>query len=384
MIRTDSFSTQPVRSVLQAFQGRSATEPAFRVGDILKGTVQNMLGKNLAAVRLGGMDLIAWTSQPLRAGEDITVRVEQLAPQLTVRLLPQEGDVQDRFAALFRLYLPQKIPWDEAVLHLTQSLDTVSAGLPSMQKAFAELESLLKAWFSGGLQVSTDHDIQVRLQQSGIFYESKLAEWIAQGKEGFLSAMAEGDLKGVLLKLDRQLGAELARLSQQAQPFPEQVPELFHAVKTLLANLELNQLANQWARENGGWTLYPFPGGESMGQSAIRLYVHRDKGEGEGQEQEKGRPDYFKLVLMLEPVNLGPLRVDLSVLGKHLSAHIYVASEETRSFLSGWLSELTEALRDAGFESRLETKTAEADFLTQKLEEGSAEEKPSGLLDLRA
>lgn len=387
MIHTSDSSIQLLRSLPQASERQPAPEARFQVGDILKGTVLSVLGKEMATVRLGGMELVAVTPQPLQTGEAIVVRVEQLTPQFTVRLIPQEAEAQDRLSALFRLYLPQKMPLGEAILPLARMLSAAPATSQLIQEALRNLEPLLQAWTSeeppGSLLTSwggvlTGREIRLQLQQSGVFYESRLAEWITQGREGRLSRMVAGDLKGVLLELDQWLSEESARLAQQGQSLPEQAAGLSRAVKSLLANIELNQLANQRVSEQGGWMLYQLPGGAGMSSFTIRLYVHRDWGK------EKERPDYLKLVLMLEPKSLGPLRMDLSVLGKHLSARIYVASEETRSFLDLWLPELAVAFRDAGFTSQVEAKTADLDFLTRKLEEGPGGEGPSSLLSVRA
>ncbi|MBI2877772.1 MAG: flagellar hook-length control protein FliK [Candidatus Tectomicrobia bacterium] len=384
----DNLPIQLLRPVLQVTHGWTAPEINLRVGDLLQGTVLSLLGENTATVRLGGMELVASISQPLQAGEEITVRVEQLAPQFIVRLIRQEPQAQDRLSALFRLYLPQKMPLEETLRHLTQMLSAAPANPSTLQEALGDLELLLRTWAAdpppgdpSSSALPPGRDLQAQLQRSGIFYESKLAEWIAQGKEEQLPTVARQDLKGALLKLDQRLDEELARLTQPGHPPPEQTLELSRAVKGLLANLELNQLTNQWASEHGGWMLYPLPAGKEADFSSIRLYVHRDPEKEKGTDRE--RPDYFRLVLMLEPRNLGPLRVDLSVLGKQLSVQLYVLSEGTRNFLAPWLSELTAALGEAGFEGRVEARTADAGFLTQRLEEAPAEERPLGLLNVR-
>ncbi|MBI1986778.1 MAG: flagellar hook-length control protein FliK [Nitrospinae bacterium] len=395
MIHPGDSSIRFLRSVSRAPEGQPAPEARFQVGDILKGTVLSVLGKEMATVRLGGMELVALTPQPLQDGEAIVVRVEQLKPQFTVRLLPQEVGAQDRLSALFRLYLPQKIPLGEAILPLARMLRAAPAISPAIQETLRDLELFLQAWSPDPPQEDSDswgrgdplrggaptaRDIRLQLQRSGVFYESRLVEWIARGKEGPLSRMAERDLKGLLLKIEQWLGEESARLAQQGQSLPEPGAGISRSVKTLLANIELNQLANQQASEHGGWMLYQLPGGASVSPFTIRLYVHRDGGKG----QEKEKPDYLKLVLMLEPRNLGPLRADLSLLGKRLSARIYVAFEETRQFLDSWLPDLANAFRDAGFTSQVEARTANMDFLTQNLEEKPGGESPSGLLNLIA
>ncbi len=71
-----------------------------RPGDIITGTVVKPLGHNQAIIRIGGVEILSASSQPLSMGETITARVERILPQVTLKVLQENfpAPVQEKLS----------------------------------------------------------------------------------------------------------------------------------------------------------------------------------------------------------------------------------------------------------------------------------------------
>jgi len=108
MINLSNLGPALLRGIFTSREG--GVESRFTVGEILEGTVLKSLGREGALVRLRGINLAAATARPLSAGQSILVKVEQLSPQFIVSLLMNDSPVQEKTAAVLRLYLPAAAP----------------------------------------------------------------------------------------------------------------------------------------------------------------------------------------------------------------------------------------------------------------------------------
>ena len=193
-------------------------------------------------------------------------------------------------------------------------------------------------------QGSTQLKRQIDL--SGLNYEPKVKN-IFQGKEPFeVPLNVKNDLKGQLIKLleliDIRSVEKDTSVSQRRQ-FMEVIKVLHRAIE----NIELQQLTNQFARQENQPILLQIPDPFMIGKT-INLYLRRPDDEGKGKGNKNN--DDVLLVFLLELSALGNLRVDAKMNKETISVRIDVENQNVAQFIDDNLKDFCSCLRDMGFD----------------------------------
>lgn len=315
----------------------SGAESRFSNGEIVQGQVIKTLGKEGALVRLRGISMLAATRTRLKAGQSILVKVEQVKPQFVVSLLLNDTPMQEKTAALLRLYLPSAMP----VSGLLAELETLLASLAPAALKGSGLELImaeLKKTF-----MSYDSDGKNIFELLGFFHESGLSR-----------KKASQNLKRSLLVIRRNLERLVTK-----DPFIYREP--LKRVAKALQNIELRQLINLVERQEiKSWQL-PYWNGANL--SSVQLYVRREF-TGKGKTKKSGK---IRVTLMLEMSRLGPMRIDLSAHEKNMEGQFYLSTNKAVKEVEKKLPELLKALSSAGFSAGFGVMKAAGKFLTEKL-----------------
>ena len=255
----------------------------FSKGEIVQGQVIKTLGKEGALVRMRGISMLAATRTRLVAGQSILVKVEQVKPQFVVSLLLNDTPMQEKTAALLRLYLPSAMPISGLLAELETLLGSLAPAAlkgSGLEPVMAELKKTFMRYDSGGKNI---------FELLGFFHESGLSR-----------KKASQNLKRSLLVIRRNLERLAAK-----DPLGYREP-LKRAAKAL-QNIELRQLANLVERQEVKSWEFPYWNGENP--SSARLYVRREPAKTKAKIKSGGAT---RITLMLEMSRLGPMRIDLS------------------------------------------------------------------------
>lgn len=366
MIRLDSIPPGMIRTVLQATQSFDPADK-FQEGAILRGTVIRSIGDRSFLIRLGGLDLIGFSSQALKPGESITLRVDQLRPEFSVTLFRDNVGIDEKSASLLRLLLPAK----QDVGGLLQRLISLFQNLPEGQLS-RQTEQALKAVLENmALRIfekANPDSIRTFLQNSGIFYESALARILLEGGGSReLKRLLRSDVKSQLIQLQADLESEILRAESQGKAVPEGVKLLAKEIQGMLQNIELNQLLNSLSKKDGGTLFFQIPFFEGDELRSVRIYLKEERA-GKGKSKDS-KSKTFSVTLMVELSSLGPVRADLKLSDKKVSGIVSFRSHEVQRLADSELSFLTSPLEALGYEVELATAKKEKDFLTEHLEE---------------
>ncbi|MCP4118216.1 MAG: flagellar hook-length control protein FliK [Desulfobacteraceae bacterium] len=355
-------------------QGRGkAGAPLFVKDQVVDATVLKVLSATRAELMVAGNRVTADTSHLLVQGDTLQLKAtgtggfEILKPMASVHkpfqipgpVLAALGSLtgQSPFAGLAKLVLPLlSIPSDgldgPTIPGAADTSNTSMAEKPIVTAKGvltpARLNHLRDLLFSLSLK-SGDADTRFvprLLEKSGLLWEKSLATLVkaepAQSGEADLLAkdvppsdfhrVRENDLKGFLLSL---LSRAEPEEKEQLQPFREFVDAM-----------EKFQVLNSHSSDSAKY-LIPFPIFSSNSFSFGQLFFDL------GGKKKESRPDAPRLVrvsVFLTMTNLGPLRVDLSVLDKDVSAMFQVEDEGVASFIKTMLPTLRKRLGTHGFQ----------------------------------
>jgi len=158
----------------------------------------------------------------------------------------------------------------------------------------------------------------------GLFHERNVAQGAANAD----------NLKALLLKLD---GA-LERLSTTK---PTEVRELAQWVKMAVERIDVCQLMNVVSRQRDGLLYLPIP---FLFQNEVRVgdFFSRLRKTTLGKE--------CTAWVFVDFPELGPVMVELRLVGKRLSSLVRCGSETTRDYLAEKMMSLKERLYEAGYE----------------------------------
>ncbi len=328
-------------------------ESRFTKGETLQGWVTKPLGPDSAIIRLRGVDMTASTPKPLVQGQSIMVKVEQLKPQLVVSLLSNDTPVQEKTAALLRMYLPSASPVSTVLGDLAKLFPYLSASVlkgSGLEKVLEDIQKAVK---------KPDGDSKNILQMIGLFHESEL-----------LNGAPTQNLKRSLLVV-----------RQNIERLMEKDPKPYHGmlkkVNDALANIELGQLVNTSSgSEAKSWQI-PYWNGEAM--DTARLYVGKD---GKENGRAKSR-QALRLTLTLKMSRLGDVRAEAIAFKERLEGTVYAGTDAAVQAVANVLPELVKSLNSIGLTASFSAQRASKDFLTRRTG-GETVLPVKNLLNLRA
>jgi hypothetical protein len=175
-----------------------------------------------------------------------------------------------------------------------------------------------------------DHNgmwVKENILAGGMLWENKVAEFLADEKNNSIKKLIKGDLKGILLSLQKGLLTEDKDGSDA----------IATKVKQALNLIEGNQLLNLTTLEDGlGW-LFVIPGLEKDGFNKAEIFLK--KGD--------GKSGVFFSVL-LEFTQLGQFEANVSIIESRTSIRILTDDEEKAGFVNDNLPMLDAGLKALG------------------------------------
>ncbi len=382
----------------------AAQTSTWQVGEILSATVAEALGSGQVSMRINGQLFTAQTSLTVKPGATLTLRVVSVGEQPTLAVAPSTAE-QDPQTQAWRVVLPLQEPL-QPLLDVVAALanDTAESTATPAQVVFRIAEQILTS-LPDVQEVARPAGLKTAVLNSGLFLESRLLA--AANESGSAAGISVADFKAGLLRLTSALresttdpaaaGSEFggsalppargdavpARGSMQAAPLvqnslpsvsntsllvqssittkppgqnsvsaspPLQLPPDLtgkapvHQVEAALARLQMNQLSSLPA-EHGGTPMWviDLPVRREDRVDVLRLQVEADDRRGHSQELRS-----WSVSLGLEPSNLGPVHVRLTLHGGQISATVWAERPDTAALFAIHLEELRAGMTQAG------------------------------------
>ena len=321
-------------------------------GQSIKATVIEVSEKNNIVIKFENKLISAYFSSVLpKTGENVSLVV---TPHEDGFRLVVQPDSTPKLVDIFKIksLLPFKEPFGEMLEKLdilvnsSEVIKNLSTQTGLVGRLAKTLNLLKTPYPVQNFPSQGSAQLKQQIDLSGINYEPKVRN-IFQGKEPFKVPLnVKIDLKGQLINLLELIevrSIEKDTSVSQRRQFMEVVKVLHRAIE----NIELQQLTNQFARQENQSILLQIPDPFMIGKT-VKLYLRRPEDEGKGKGNKNS--DNVLLVFLLELSALGNLRVDAKMNNESISVRIDVENQNVAQFIDGNLKDFCSCLGDLGFE----------------------------------
>ena len=327
----------------------SSTGVHFKTGQFVQGSVIRLRADGSVLLKADDRTFEAHTSVPLEKGKSYGFLVKTTSPQVELKVVEKHGV---NMSALCKRWVSGHS--ERRIFgQLLQELAASSSA--------KNLKTLLPLLLYQGPGEKDAAGLSRNLLSSGMFWENKVfRHLLLQQKNETVTALAEDDLKGLLLSLkgDRKETRSVGGHGLEQD-----------TIDRLLALLENHQALNLKAlREGWGWYWFiPGTGREGL------LY-----GELFGRKAKKS--DFHELHMALFYSNLGKIHVDGMLHEKSVSLSLSVTDQSVGSFLEKQTNLLKKQIEKSGLTvTRVSCRTVSQEKLWSPF---SGKREMRGMMDL--
>ena len=329
----------------------------FKTGEIFSGTVLKRLASGDVLIKAKGKEFSAKTDLKLQPGTRYQFQAVRAGRKSEVKVL---GGLSRDLKPLLELLSACRKD-GQKMGDLLRSLDQFQSkkGMSaSLVKELSNLSLFLPGLNFNGEEGSNPSWFSRFLLASGLFWESRLARFLAKNKSLSKDHSLFKDLKGKLLSIKQNL---IARSDNTLD-----ADSLKEKIDQVLKIIEREQLLNLSLSRSGlGWYFF-IPGlGEDEFKGA-EILVNQDREEG-----------VIRFCLLSNFSNLGAVLSKFFLRESHLELSLQVENKKTEGIIIEYLDELREDLRKIGFSpGNISCCIGEeiGDYITRVLEERGSEE----------
>ena len=246
---------------------------------------------------------------------------------------------------LIKPYLPSRTPLGKLVGELTRDIldSPVLKELKIQPQLLEKLRETLQV-LTPKLGVTPDKvEIEEQVEKSGIRYEAKVKQFLAQTENPKMKLELAMDLKGQLLDLLQATEKSIKNLSEQNQR--RQISDFQQRVKVSIDSIELNQLSSRVATQENQPLVLQIPNPLSPGEKTINLFIHEDSED--VQDGKKGDKEVYNMAFFLNLSALGNIKINAKVGPESLAVRMEVEQDDVADFIRN---------NSAEFEQRMEKK----------------------------
>jgi hypothetical protein len=294
-------------------KGAANTGTQFELGQKVQGTVQAQVAPNVFNVRVATQLLQMQLPAFIRSGDTITLQVVSLQPRLTFTLAASSNPVST----------PESL---SAASRLLSSLSQ-----QPLERSYVRPIQSSPLWTGEKVQPDTTQlagKLHEALSQSGLFYESHQAQWIAGARP---TAQLLLEPQNQLLQSANAKNMETAQTGSGQQLASLNIPEhLQTLVQQQMSTLETHQVLWQ---------------GQVWQGQEMRWQVSEESPHRNAQGIEEGQ---WVTQINLDLPNLGGVSAKLSFNGNALNLLLDVSDAQAREKLGNASSQLIAALSERG------------------------------------
>ena len=288
----------------------------------------NVRGSLLATTATGGLNV----------GDSLFVRVEQLQPQVVLRMLNHVQGDEGQALDLLRMSLPQQTDAGSSLAALLEALGRVTdAPGYEVPASVTQLRALRAALVPEGTQLNAEH-IAALVLNTGLQYEAKLLR-LDQLSPQALKTVAETDVKGLLLQVLDDLLA-LPKGSDDLSPLTAHLSQIERQLAAnLLTQVRGEPIQLQLPILDGNVLTAAYGSIGHDGESA------RENGEQEG----RGEQSHYHLLFLLDLDGFGQTRIDAQLTEQSFKAPFHVEETGADVFLRAEFPIFEEILHALGY-----------------------------------
>ena len=332
----------------------------FPLGEMVRGTVIDQVDPLHTLIWIKGQEvLVENRGVSLSKGGEFIFQVEETRPQVVLKIIPEEDFPGKEIESFLPKYLSSDLPLEDLAEKLA-GLGKIPAEKmpPEVRDTLVQLFSRLNLSSSPPLPLDPV-DFQKIVAQSGLFWEAKLKHLIeGQIKDSF-DFLQEGDLKGLLLKLKTQLNSLIV---QNETSKPSGLEDLVKGLGQFVDKIELYQLLNLRQTDPQGGILLFFPLAFQNNLQFVELNFSFPRQDREATEKEG-----LSILFLLHLPDWGKMRIEVRVKGNALYCSFMVSDPEVKTVLKQALPELSQSLKQSGFEPLLEVSVESSERIGQSL-----------------
>jgi hypothetical protein len=335
----------------------------FQRGEIVDGFVLGRIDPHHLILRIQGEEFRAETQTPLPMGTKVALQVEEVAPRIVLRPVPQEEATGPEILSLIKRSLPLDLPLDQLANRITPLLSLAEGKMPARIQETVHLLLNLIHRFSLSAQ-SNPETIRELILGSGLFWENRLKGAVGEGKTGELKDLVRGDIKGILSalkqELDRSSFAETGAIGNR-----QQREDLLKGVDSFLRKIELYQLLNVNSPEENQrfHLLLPLMFGRDFCFGELCLSLPPG-GTGDSSKEESW------LTFLLNWAEGGRIRIDIKIREEQVVGQFQTDDPRWKGLLQEGMGELTAQLRSMGLRPLLQVAADPLDSGEKTIAEG--------------
>lgn len=312
----------------QIDKGRFQKTLNFKVGETFKGTVIQRLSGREVLVGARGLQFRAHTALNLQQGQQHHFQVKSLGTNVELKVLDGEVGPQPSLSGDWTSARESRARLMKILVELSSA--RIPKALSSEAKeALGKLTRLSPAVVYGGSEKDAAQRLMRIIQGSGLFWESKVARYLLGDKKEPWNRLVAGDLKGLLLSLEKTFAGREDRDGQ--------MKALAQKIREALYIIEQDQFLNLTAlREETGWFMF-LPGLGDGGRINAEIFVEKiDEGED------------IRFCLVMEFTHLGLIESTVAITHGTVNVSMFLEDETMAAYVSEQLSQLEKAFEKCG------------------------------------
>jgi hypothetical protein len=319
----------------------------FSVGNIHVGIVEKA-GPTRFLFTIKNQSFLADSDLSLEAGDKLLVKVEQLQPQIVLRVINREASSFSLINDYLKLYMANP---DALMDIFIRSSSVFNQNLPkellsgSLKESISNILKIIDSLIFS--QETAQYSIFIKNYAAnlGLLLEYGLLKMLQERREPGKQGAPEG-LKGALIRLSEELQPLIKDGRPMGQEDAQKLTQLLKFVESSLKAIETRQMINIISQENNDRYALQipllFPDGIRMGEIFI------ETGEkGKGGEREKNS---YRIAVFLSMDALGDMMADMTLKGARIACLFKFEDHEAENFFTSFLSELEDALHLLGYD----------------------------------
>jgi hypothetical protein len=330
------------RSILQGVSPLS-------IGEVFSVQVVEKSGPSTFMLGTINLSILAESDYPLMKGEKLMVKVEQLNPQIILRILNREGVS----SLMIRDYTLNYSANPEALKDMFQMgrdmLDQKSliALLPETTKE--NIQNVLKIMDASVLSPRSFQNplfVKDYVYNLGLLLEYNLRKMIEEGKTDTKELKLAGGLKSILMKLSDELRVQMMQGIVVSKENMKQISQLAKFAEASIKTIENQQMINISYKESSGNYILQIPILCPEGIRTGEMFIETDRKEDDGDTTRKR----YRVVMFLNMDALGDIMVDVSLVGNKFACLFKFDDPEAQEFFSPFLDDLKSNINTIGYE----------------------------------
>ena len=328
----------------------------IQAGHKVKAEVVRVVNPQTVQVRFQGQQITVKHAADLQPGRPVTlharpVSADQFILELEPAPAPPAATRPSPGLTVLKNYLPGRQPLVQVLSGLKKIfLDgplTVFKALNLEPGQLEQLQANLKKLVSREPQPLSASQMKKAVDRTGLHYEAKVKDFVANPDPAKRTILLENDLKGQLMRLVRQL-EQMPAATTEPPASDKWIGKLLTQLNQAVSNIELQQLTHYFAREEHHPLLLQLPQHLLGEEERFKIYILPDSG-GDSGESTDPHNRAFNIVFLLHLSALGELRIETRMHQNEISIHIIGSNAEAVRFIQEHLPELQASLQEHGF-----------------------------------